>query len=66
MLEVGQIIRVPRGPTETGGFRVWRVVAVYLGATNQESVAEIETLDLTTNTEGRMRVPIDILENVTA
>lgn len=46
----------------SGGFRVWRVIAVCLGATNQESVIELETLDRERSTEGRMCVPVELLD----
>jgi hypothetical protein len=54
----GEIIRVP---ANSGGFRVWRVTGVYLGGENQESVIELETLDRTRNTQGRMCVPEELL-----
>lgn len=56
---VGEIIRVP---AHSGGFRVWRVAGVFLGATHQESVIELETLDRTKNTEGRMCIPVELLD----
>lgn len=56
---VGDIIRMP---AHGGGFRVWRVTGVFLGATHQEGVVEIETLDRLKNTEGRMCVPYQIME----
>lgn len=56
--EPGDLIRVP---AYSGGFRVWRVVGVFLGGEHQESVIEIETLDRTKNTEGRMCVPEELL-----
>lgn len=56
---VGDIIRMP---ATGGGIRVWRVIGVFLGATHQEGVVEIETLDRDKNTEGRMCVPYQILE----
>lgn len=56
--KVGDIIRVPG---YAGGFRVWRVIAVCLGGTDQESVIELETLDKVKCTEGRMCVPIELL-----
>jgi hypothetical protein len=46
----------------SGGFRVWKVIGVYLGGNNQESVVELETLDRLPCTEGRMCVPIEILD----
>jgi len=48
-------------PANSGGFRVWRVIGVFLGGENQESVIELETLDRTKNTEGRMCVPQELL-----
>lgn len=53
-----QIIQVP---TTSGRFRVFRVVGVFLGGEHQESVVELETLDLKANTQGRMCVPVDLL-----
>lgn len=53
------IIRVP---AHIGGFRVWRVIGVFYGATHQESVIELETLDRTANTQGRVCVPIELLD----
>lgn len=50
-----------RAPAFNGGFRVWRVIAICLGGDNQESVIELETLDRTKNTEGRMCVPVELL-----
>lgn len=55
---VNDIIRISTG---TGGFRVWRVLGIFLGGENQESVIELETLDKTDNTKGRMYVPEDLL-----
>ena len=52
--EVNDIIRVP---ANSGGWRVWRVIGVFLGGEHQESVVEIETLDRSKNTQGRMCVP---------
>ena len=56
---VGEVIRAP---AFGGGFRVWRVCAIQLGGENQESVIEIETLDRTKCTEGKMCVPVELLE----
>lgn len=56
---VGDVIRAP---AYSGGFRVWRVIAVCLGGTDQESVVELETLDRVRSTEGRMCVPVELLE----
>lgn len=57
-MKVGDIIRLR---TSGFGYHVWRVVGEYLGGMGQESVVEIETLDRTPNTEGRMLVPVEIL-----
>ena len=57
--KVDDIIRVP---AYSGGFRVWRVVGVFLGDTSQEHVIEIETLDKIENTQGRMCVPVELLD----
>jgi hypothetical protein len=54
--------RIIRCRAHSGGFRVWRVAGVYLGATQQESVIELETLDQERNTEGKMLVPVELLE----
>lgn len=56
---VGDIIRAP---AYSGGFRVWRVVGVFLGGAAQESVIEIETLDRIETDQGRMCVPCELLE----
>jgi hypothetical protein len=56
--KVDELIRVR---ADNGGWRVWRVVGVFLGATNQEDVIELETLDRDKNTEGRMCVPRELL-----
>lgn len=58
--KVGDIIRVP---ASAGGFSVWRVVGIFLGATHQEGVVELQVLDRVKNTEGRTLTPIDILDN---
>jgi hypothetical protein len=60
MLTVGDVIRAP---AFRGGFRVWRVIGVFLGGENQEGVIELETLDLIGNTQGRMCVPVELLES---
>lgn len=54
----GDILRLPAH----GGYRVWRVVGVFLGGTNQASVIEIESLDQQDCTEGRMCVPFELLD----
>ena len=51
-----------RAPAHGGGFRVWRVVAICLGGEKQESVIELETLDRLKCTEGRMCVPVELLD----
>lgn len=56
--KVDELIRVR---ADGGGWRVWRVIGVFLGATNQEDVIELETLDRDRNTEGRMCVPRELL-----
>ena len=56
--KVNELIRVR---ADGGGWRVWRVIGVFLGATDQEDVIELETLDRDTNTEGRMCVPRELL-----
>lgn len=57
--KVDDLIRVP---AHSGGFRVWRVIGVFLGGEHQESVIEIETLDRHRNTEGRMCIPVELLD----
>lgn len=64
-IDVGQILTLDTGR----GIRVFRVKGVYLGATYQESVVGIETLDKRTATPDgvpshEMFVPIDIIELV--
>lgn len=59
--KVGDIVRLP---SHSGCHRVWRVIGIFLGGLNQESVIELETLDRMTNTEGRMCVPVEILESL--
>lgn len=56
--KVGDLIRVR---ADSGSFRVWKVIGVFLGAENQEDVIELETLDREKNTEGRMCVPRELL-----
>ena len=56
--KVDEIIRVPAA---CGGWRVWRVIGVFLGANYQEDVVELETLDRDKNTQGRMLVPGELL-----
>jgi len=56
---VGDIIRCR---AYSGGYRVWRVVGVFLGGEKQESVVELETLDRLHNTQGRMCIPYELLE----
>jgi hypothetical protein len=56
---VGEIIRVA---AHGGGFRVWRVTGVFLGIERQEAVVELETLDRIASTEGRMCVPVELLD----
>lgn len=58
-VNIGDIIRYK---TSISGYRVWQVTAIHLGGEYQESVVEIETLDRLKNTQGRMLVPIQILE----
>lgn len=60
---VDEIVRVP---AVGGGYRVWRVTGVFLGGECQEDVIELETLDRTPNTQGRMCVPRELLNSVAA
>lgn len=55
---VGEIIRVP---ANSGGFRVWRVRSVKLGAEHQESVIGLETLDRNAASTLPMYVPEELL-----
>jgi len=55
---VDEIIRVRAA---SGGWRVWRVVGIFLGGESQEDVVELETLDRDKNTQGRMCVPCELL-----
>ena len=55
----GDVIRCA---ANAGGFRVWRVTGVYLGGEKQEGVVELETLDWKANTQGRVLVPVDLLD----
>ncbi len=57
--KVGDVIRMPHYPT-VGGFRVWKVIACVLGATNQEGTYELEPVDIHPNYE--IRVPCVMLE----
>lgn len=57
-MNVGDIVRVPAG---VGGFRVWRIAGIYLGALYQEGVVELETLDYMPNTQGLMFVPVALV-----
>jgi hypothetical protein len=56
--QVDQIIRLP---ADSGGFRVYRVIGIWLGGENQEDVIELETLDRMSNTQGRLLVPRELL-----
>ncbi len=47
----------------SGGKRVWRVIGIFLGALGQEDVVELSVLDKHNSTEGRMCVPVDLLNN---
>ncbi len=65
IIDVGQILTLDTGK----GIRVFRVTGVYLGATYQESVVGIETLDKKRATpDGKevyeMFVPLNIIELV--
>ncbi len=46
-----------------GGFRVWRVVGCMYGATNQESVIELECLDVR-NSAKIICVPVIMMEQI--
>lgn len=60
MIEVGDIIRIP---AITNGFRVWRVIGVYLGGLNQESLVELEVLDKHPQ-DYKIFVPYEILTKI--
>lgn len=55
----GDTIRMPHYPT-AGGFRVWKITGVHLGATRQESTYELIPLDASENKP--INVPCIILE----
>jgi len=58
---VGDVFRM-RGRF-SGGYRVWKVDGVHLGATHQESVVSLTCLDRSAPPEtGNILVPVDILE----
>ncbi len=56
---VGDIIRVPNYDT-CKGYRVWKVVGVYLGGLKQEGTYELFPLDVSENKP--IQVPCIILE----
>jgi hypothetical protein len=58
-MKVGDIVRLP---AHGGGFRVWQVYAVLYGATHQESVVRLVTLDRHHHDHGLTLVPIELLE----
>jgi len=57
-LDVGDVLRVK---AYSDGYRAWKVVAILLGGENQESVAELECLDMLAPTTP-IHVPIEILD----
>lgn len=64
---VGKLLRLPRRAAEGGGFRVWSVSAVLLGALGREDHYELEPIDrgLGTNVKGETQkslVPCWILD----
>lgn len=58
-LTVGDTIRLENYKT-AGGFRVWKVVGVHLGATQQESTYALKPLDVSENET--IHVPCLMLE----
>ena len=55
----GDVIRCA---ANAGGFRVWRVTGVYLGGEKQEGAGALGTLELQVDTQGRVWVPVDLLD----
>lgn len=56
---VGDTLRIKHYPT-AGGFRVWKVYSVNLGATRQEGTYELRPLDVSDNKP--IQVPCLLLE----
>lgn len=56
---VGDTIRMKHYPT-AGGFRVWKVIGVHLGATFQEGTYALKPLDVSANEQ--IHVPCLMLE----
>lgn len=56
---VNDLIRLP---TCSNRYRIWRVTGIFPGGEQHESVVELEALDRNPCTEGRMCVPVDILD----
>ena len=61
MIKVNDIVRFK---TDSGKYRVWQVVGVFLGAENQEGLIELVPLDQPQNKEGRILVPEEILNRL--
>lgn len=56
---VGDVLR---HPAYGGGFRVYKVVGVHLGAVRQESTYRLRVLDVSAPDDGPIVVPCVILE----
>ena len=62
LFTIGDVVRLRHyDTTPEGRYRVWRVVGVYLGATEQESTYQLECLDVAENKP--IQVPCLILES---
>jgi hypothetical protein len=57
--KINQLIRVKISDNR---WHVWRVTGVFLGGTDQEDAIELEPLDRTINTEGRILIPREIMD----
>ena len=64
MYSVGDVIRHENYETVGGGWRVWKVVGVYLGGAKQEGTYELLPLDLMENKP--IQVPTVILDMSTS
>ena len=58
-VKVGDVYRLP---AYGGGYRVWKVAAILLGGLHQEGVIELQTLDRLASEDGRLLVPVEILD----
>mgnify|MGYP006898284215 CR=1 FL=1 len=61
--QVGDTIRMPHYPTmPQGSFRVWKIMGMFHGSMEQESVCCLRPIDILNSTEGECIVPIIMLE----